>query len=1156
MKVPQYIRLVPLLLLLAMASSLPAGAQRHHVQTYAKADELLNAMVRDITQDSTGRLWFATRHGVTAYDGVEWVHHDLTRHMKHVDFYKVLVGERNQVWAIPWNWINGIYSYGGDDWQVLPRMPGLDRSGLRVSAAATAPRGGATLLIVAIEGEGAVVWDGKEWRRSGWRSVIGDARINSLEMSGDRLYVGTTMGLFTTDPGGIGSALEVVEGLPSEIIMSLSHDPGGLGLWVVGPDWIGRLTADGFESLATDLTFNMTPVASYLVSEADGLGGIYVGNDAGLFRFDERDGLREHRRESGCLEDGAMALLRDREGNIWTTGRRGVSKIISLRFANYDTEHGLFDNEVIAVLQRRSGEIVLGHRHGLTIMDDPKRLIDFGTRHHEVRVLDLAEDMQGNLWIAGQMMGLGRLDRRGSLQWFGPEIGLERPVNAVLVDRKGMLWIASSQALFVLDGGEFREIPLPPDPEKRRYLRKLTEGPDGTIYLSTGGEGVYVIKGDETERWFVDSPSDANSVYAVHLGEDGVDWIGTQDGLYRRDGRSFVRAVSPGPEVSRSVYFILADTDGSLWFATDNGVYRWDGERMVHFTVEDGLIGRETNRGAGLVDSGGDVWIGTEHGVSVYRDRFDRPRTAAPLVRLLGLEAGGSTYDLNGPVRLDGGPDVALFRFRAVALTDESRIEFRSRLEGFDREWLGPHAYPTQEIRYTNLPPGEYRFHLQAVARGQPWSDVVSSDTIAIPAPLWRRPWFLGLAAAAMILALVGALRVEWQRRYARRLEDELRLRLEEMRRLEADIARAQKLKALGVLAGGIAHDFNNLLTVIVGSMSMLLEDANLVGDERMLVQDTLSAADRSQALTRQLLTFARGGAPILQAGSISEVIRESSSFVLRGSSVRCDFELPDDLWMVEMDSDQISQVVGNLLLNAKQATGEGGKVLVRGRNHESAPENLPPGRYVEIGIEDYGCGIPEEHLGKIFDPYFSTKETGSGLGLATAYSIVKRHGGRLVVESTEGTGSTFKIFLRATEKRPAEEKIEAPAGTAVHTGRILVMDDEEAVRSIIGAMLRNIGYAVEFAADGDSALEIYGKAMSSGQAFDVVLMDLTIPGGMGGEQAVKQLLDLDPGAKVIVLSGYSNDPVLADYARYGFCARLSKPVTFAALRATLGRIH
>jgi signal transduction histidine kinase/ActR/RegA family two-component response regulator len=412
------------------------------------------------------------------------------------------------------------------------------------------------------------------------------------------------------------------------------------------------------------------------------------------------------------------------------------------------------------------------------------------------------------------------------------------------------------------------------------------------------------------------------------------------------------------------------------------------------------------------------------------------------------------------------------------------------------------------------------------------------------------------LATLALILALVGAMKVEWQRRYARKLEKELRLRLEEMRSLEEDIARAQRLKALGVLAGGIAHDFNNLLTVIVGSMSMLLDDADLAADERMLVTETLAAADRSQALTRQLLTFARGGAPLLQAGSISEVIRESSSFVVRGSSVRCDFELPDDLWMVEMDSDQISQVVGNLLLNAKEATGEGGKVLVRGRNRASAPENLRPGRYVEIEVEDHGCGIPEENLGKIFDPYFSTKETGSGLGLATAYSIVKRHGGRLAVESTEGAGSTFRIYLRATEREPAAEEVEASVGERAHAGRILVMDDDEAVLSTIGLMLKNIGYAVEFAADGESALEIYRKAMSSGQTFDMVLMDLTIPGGMGGKQAIKRLLELDPGAKAVVLSGYSNDPVLADYASYGFCARLSKPVTLAALRAALDRVH
>jgi CheY-like chemotaxis protein len=356
-------------------------------------------------------------------------------------------------------------------------------------------------------------------------------------------------------------------------------------------------------------------------------------------------------------------------------------------------------------------------------------------------------------------------------------------------------------------------------------------------------------------------------------------------------------------------------------------------------------------------------------------------------------------------------------------------------------------------------------------------------------------------------------------------------------------------------LAGGIAHDFNNLLAVIVGSVSLLLEEGELGERAGGVIRETLAAADRAKALTRQMLTFAQGGAPVLKAGSITEVVRESASFVVRGSSVRCDFELPDDLWMVEMDFDQISQVVSNLLLNAKQATGEGGKIFVRGRNLEIGPVNLPLGRYVEIEIEDHGCGIPEENLEKIFDPYFSTKEKGTGLGLATAYSIVHRHGGRLTVESTAGVGSTFRIYLRATERVTEAVEAPPPVSSLPAGGRILVMDDDEAVRSIIRAMLERIGYSVECAEDGESALQVYRDAMSTGESFDVVLMDLTIPGGMGGKLAVKKLLEMDPEAKAVVLSGYSNDPVLADPVAYGFRAGMSKPASMEELRETLHRV-
>ena len=398
-----------------------------------------------------------------------------------------------------------------------------------------------------------------------------------------------------------------------------------------------------------------------------------------------------------------------------------------------------------------------------------------------------------------------------------------------------------------------------------------------------------------------------------------------------------------------------------------------------------------------------------------------------------------------------------------------------------------------------------------------------------------------------------------------RAAEQILRPYREKCRAMEAELLTAKQLESIAALSGGIAHDYNNLLTGIMGNITLARTRIEANGKTSALLDQAYQASLVAKDLTQKLITFSKGGLPTKDVAAAGPLIRRAVDFTLSGSDIECVFRLAQDLWSVEVDQTQIGQAIHNIVVNAIEAMPRGGRLDVSAENRlvETQQTLLKPGRYVCLRIADRGRGISAENLDKVFAPYFSTKlqgsQKGTGLGLSISHSIIKKHGGHIQVESQIDYGTTFKIYLPATQDSPpirtrASEctPVCSPAGLQP---RILVMDDESMIRNLAGEILTHLGCQVKFAVDGEEALRLYTSAFNQNQRFDAVILDLTIRGGMGGRETMRRLLQIDPGVIAIVSSGYSEDPVMTDYRHFGFSAVAAKPYSVEEMQAALNRV-
>jgi signal transduction histidine kinase/CheY-like chemotaxis protein len=1148
-------RILPIALALSQAG--PAGAQRYLVHDYTEQDGLPVSEVGDVEQDPSGRLWCATRAGIVLYDGSTWQSVEAPDGLALRDVQSLRIDSCGRTWALQRN--GSLYlgtSAGLERWPSNPALRG--RTVFMLDWDLLEHASGDQLVVATYEGDLYLCAEG------GWRTLDGSAggigSARAVEAAHGRFYVGGDAGL---------AALEADGATFSRVELPAGVDPAIHGLycdrtfvperlWVQGPDWIGLCNGDQVEICALGVPepkeFSILP----LVHAPDGRGGLYYGNSVGLYHFDRELGrVQRLGSVNGFVAEGARGLLHDREGLLWAATGLGISKLVSTSWATYGADSGLSRGETSALTQLADGSIALGHNGGLTLYRDGRfEPIDLERElpsdPGRSRVLDLDSDAQGNLWLAASALGLGRRTPDGTWSWYLVPQQLSEWAAAVLCGRDGTVWVGTPRGLMHLDGEELRPVSERALPVQ--YVRCLAETPAGRLLV--GGElGLWV----ETERAWAQIPAptaeQANGVFALLQDRSGHLWAGARDGLWRvQEGK-----LAPPPfelPRERQVYTLVEDAQGRLWIGTDFGVYRWNGSQLDHFTVRDGLSGNETNRAAGLVDRQGDLWLGTEKGLSVFRPAGER-RDQPPQVELLATELDGARRPPEIALELQGRRHELVFRARALSLVDEGALQWRTRFAGDSAEWTEREGNCVLEVRHAVLPAGRYQFQVQARRGEGEWGPVASSAYLTVVGPFWTRPWFYLLAALATAALGSAWQRFASQRRYARRLESEVRRRSAELAAYQGELARTERLRSLGLLAGGIAHDFNNVLAALMGSLSLLRLRSAGRRDSEPLLDRADEALERGKQLSTQLLTFAKGGEPVKRVVSLAQLVDDSTRLALSGSAVRADRDLPADLWPVRVDPAQICQTLENLLVNACQSMPTGGAVRLRARNVDGGAGHATPrpGRFVSLEVSDDGPGIPAEVLPRVFEPFFTTKRSGSGLGLATALSVIERHGGKLTVQSPPGAGATFTLVLPAAASEPAAVD-HAPRAqrAAPKPGRALVMDDDPDVRGLLEEILGALGWETISAASGEEALAALRAA--SGARFRCAILDLTVQGGLGGVAALRRLREIDPDLPALATSGYTDDAVMSRPLDFGFQGALPKPFRVGDVAAALEQLE
>ncbi|MCG8459606.1 MAG: ATP-binding protein, partial [Holophagales bacterium] len=1065
-------------------------------------------------------------------------------------------------------------------------------------------------------------------------------------MAGDRyaVYAADNEGLLRIESTRVERILDSGD-LPGPIrgLALRDPDPGSAGTagdpwraWLVGDGWVAGIEAAGeplapgaFEDGGLELLTTSLPPLSVgpgrIDVAPDRAAGVYIADPQNVLHVDGEGRISRLGVDIGLAMPGGRDLEVDREGLLWVAGTRGVSKLTARRFTNLGRRHGLLEDEVTAIGETPDGTIVLGHNHGFTLLGEGSRPsekirrtlrlpVDQAIGGRLVRVMDISVAEDGTVWAAVTGLGILRRGPDGSERWYGPEEGVGAALCCVALGPKGEVWAAGSThtdgtSVFRLRGERFVGVELEP---RARLVRRLAFAEDGRLLVASQTSGLFVRQPNGAgETWRHIPPPGDSQLFNVLPARDGDIWLGASDGLYLLvDGR-LDRASNV--ELHRPVFSLAEDRQDRLWIGTDHGVYRWDGNHLRHYGPREGLAGLETNRDALFLDSSQRMWIGTHLGVSRFEARFDR-RTPLPEVAFEELDAEGFRFRLTGadPVRVPAGTRTLIFRFRSPSYYDEEALLFSARLEGFEPDFPPAEIRRTRQIRYTSLPPGEYRLHLRARLPEGTWGPVIVSPPIRVVGPLWQRTWFLAVVALGSI-GLVGASALAIaSRNYSRILADQVRERTLQLeastarladaaaelrrevavrRRTEAELREAKDVaeSASSAKSRFLATMSHEIRTPLSGALGMiaLLERSRLAARQLEHMGILRRSVEALLGLLDDILDYSKIEAGRLELHLRSfdprDLVREVVALFQPGAANR-DLELrleidPGVPEMLDGDPQRLRQVLSNLIGNAIKFTERGSIVVSL-----TAPIVPPsqPGDTIEIRVSDTGIGIPAGELDSLFEPFRQVDSShrrrfgGTGLGLAICDQLVRAMGGTLEATSSEGEGSSFSVRLpalssgsesrEAAKAAPPDDLFETsarpylspamtdltPSPAAGAEGgrqlRVLLAEDNPVNQLIVRELLGELGHRVEVAENGLEVLE-----RLEGSTYDLVLMDVQMP-EMDGLEASRKIVGRwgSDRPRIVALTAHALRGDREECLEAGMDDYLSKPVSMEALEAVL----
>jgi PAS domain S-box-containing protein len=862
MKHPRIPGMVTIFIIIIAMIPMLIHSQTYLSRGYTVNDGLLSPTVNDITQDKTGRMWFATPIGVTCYDGTTWKNYSASDGLPLQIYTKVHADTRGNIWAFTMYLQDGIYFFDREhqSWNHLEKPPGTGDEKITITSIAVMeyPESRQDLYIgIGTKEQGFYIYTRENWIHAGKKeqgaSVLKVDCHNHLfyvvaegvapppyyycrntQMPEEKSWNENKVSRWsnTVSPETTQSRVFVINPdsphewekkdfkTPTPDIYSVTFDKSnpssketanvpGQRIWLTGEKWVGYYFQDNFHLLYRgDFPgFHKNTHYKIPITLPDQFGGFWLGNDRVLLNIDKTGNIKLIGIPETLQAVGAHSLFYDRESNFWIGTYRGAVKITSFRFENYRRKDGLYDDEVSSISGFGSKNMIFGHNGGITFFIDnqfyPYEIPGSDRKNiAESRVIDLSRDREGNTWAAVGRMGIMKISPSRQIEWCPVII----PGNAtrggisfssVLCDSRGNIWASGDQYIFQWKNHRF--IPLDIDIIPNTYIRRLFESKDGGIYIAAASMGLLELKNNKIIKQFrcPDNES-ANSIYAVYLGKQGNILLGTKIGLFTLENDKIVKFQQNDFRVDRPIYFIVEDADGYLWFGLNNGVIKWDGfnrangtrgEHVRHYTRADGLAGNEANRAASFVDQNGRLWIGTEGGVSCYYKERDRICEIPPLLELLYLKVSypPRQYPLNRDHSFAYYYDDLAFYFKGISFIDENAVRYNFKLEGIDRQWITDYQAPDNQIRYLNIPPGKYRFHIQAINSLGTKSPILSSGLITIKKPFSQTWWFYFLLLVVPVILIFFIANFISKRRYAAHLEEQIRERTRQLEESEKE---------------------------------------------------------------------------------------------------------------------------------------------------------------------------------------------------------------------------------------------------------------------------------------------------------------------------------------------------------------------------------